>query len=195
MKFDFTTYIPILTLVVSGTILWFLFMLYKQSKHKKEVINHLFCEIVTGIGTTDHKLLPIENGAVVDKEKSAEYIYDESATYNCAYPPGKNKLEQVIARKAFYHEGNPEPAIKRGTDPIVTDTMMFNRDNEKGTKVAMQIANEVKVEADILRKGLLNPMFTYILLIIIGVGVLVAAYFGMKNGQLLEAMKIPLGIK
>ncbi len=181
---------------------YFIYMQIRRAQNAKKVINHLLCDMTTDIGTSYTTLLPIDGNVVHDdrnKDKSFSYIVNEAACYECDYPEGKNKLEQVKAKKAYYHENNPEPRIKR-TDATIASAKVLNAiRNEKATEVAMQTSRDLKADQEFIKKNMLSPMFVYILLfvIIIGVGAAIAIMYqqGQVQAADIQAIKQAIGLK
>ena len=195
---DFKSWIPVIATIAVLVIGYYVIMMFKRTQNAKKVVKHLVCDMTTDIGTSYLVLLPISGNLAHDardKEHEFDYIVNEVACYECDYPEGKSKLEQVKAKKAYYHENDPEPRIKR-TDGILVSSKVINAiRNEKATEVAMQTSRELKNDQDFIKKNMISPMLVYILLFIILIGVGAAIAVTYQQGQTIESIKTAIGIK
>jgi hypothetical protein len=195
------SWLPTVAFIVVFAIGYFVYMQFKRASNAKKVIGHLVCDFTTDIGTSYLKLLPIIGRVAHDKKQIGsetvefDYMVDEIACYETNYPEGKNRLEQVNARKAYYQENNPEPRIKRNATTLMSSRVINALRNEKATEVAMQTSKDLKTDQDFIKKNMISPMFVYIMLFVIILGIGAAIAITYQQGQSINLLKAAIGVK
>lgn len=184
--------------IMGALILLMMWVFYMKSKFAKEVVGAVYCEFIPKAGKAYRKLCKIERGTIDLRPRGREgrtFPVSRLATYQDDYPAGfPIPWARATADKAIFYEDTLEPLSRRSETPLASPAMLFNIKNEKFSELAAA-ASEALMEAENRAKKALNPGAVYVLLVMVLVGVAVAAYFGYESYKSYEVIKAGLGIK